>query len=88
MRVRNLHLYQVLRLLADAIAIACAWRLTIAMRILLNTVVSKQLTMVEAPLWAPSLLVVLVLWFLLAWRLGHYGAPRAKWLAQKPARHR
>ena len=78
MRVRNLHLYQVLRLLADAIAIACAWRLTIAMRILLNPVVSKQLTIVEAPLWAPSLLVVLVLWFLLAWRLGHYGAPAQK----------
>jgi exopolysaccharide biosynthesis polyprenyl glycosylphosphotransferase len=78
MRVRNLHLYQVLRLLADAIAIACAWRLTIALRILLNTVVSKQVTIVEATVWAPSLLVVLVLWFLLAWRLGHYGAPAQK----------
>jgi exopolysaccharide biosynthesis polyprenyl glycosylphosphotransferase len=78
MRVRNLHLYQVLRLLADAIAVACAWRLTIAMRILLNPVASQQVTAVEAPLWAPSLLGVLALWSLLAWRLGHYGAPAQK----------
>jgi len=78
MRVRNLHLYQVLRLLADAIAIACAWRLTIAMRILLNPVASKQVTILEATLWAPSLLFVLALWSLLAWRLGHYDAPAQK----------
>jgi hypothetical protein len=75
MRVRNLHVYQVLRLLADAIAVACAWRLTIALRILLNPVASQQVTMVESALWAPSLLIVLVLWSLLAWRLGHYNAP-------------
>jgi exopolysaccharide biosynthesis polyprenyl glycosylphosphotransferase len=75
MRVRNLHFYQVLRLLADAIAVACAWRLTIALRILLNPIASQQVTMVESALWAPSLLIVLVLWFLLAWRLGHYNAP-------------
>jgi exopolysaccharide biosynthesis polyprenyl glycosylphosphotransferase len=75
MRVRNLHLYQVLRLLTDAIAVACAWRLTVAMRILLNSVASQQVSIVEAKLWAPSLLLVLALWSLLAWRLGHYGAP-------------
>jgi exopolysaccharide biosynthesis polyprenyl glycosylphosphotransferase len=45
------------------------------MRILLNPVASKQVTIVEATLWAPSLLVVLAFWSLLAWRLGHYGAP-------------
>ncbi len=78
MRVRNLHLYQILRLLTDAIAIAFAWRLTIAMRILLNPVASKQVSIVEATLWAPSLLVTLALWSLLAWRLGHYGAPAQK----------
>lgn len=75
MRLRNLHFYQVLRLLADAIAIACAWRLTVAIRILLNSVASQQVTIVEATFWAPSLLVVLALWSVLAWRLGHYGAP-------------
>jgi len=75
MRLRNLHLYQALRLLADAIAIACAWRLTVAIRILLNPVVYQQVTIMEATFWAPSLLVVLALWSVLAWRLGHYGAP-------------
>jgi exopolysaccharide biosynthesis polyprenyl glycosylphosphotransferase len=73
--VRNLRLYQAMRLMADAIAVACAWRLTIDARILLNTVASQQVTVREARFWAPSLLVVLVLWSLLAWRLGHYGAP-------------
>jgi len=75
MRLRHLHLYQVMRLLADAIAIASAWRLTVAIRILLNPVASQQVTIAEATFWAPSLLVVLALWSLLAWRLGHYGAP-------------
>lgn len=73
--IRNLRLYQALRLMADAIAVACAWRLTIDMRILLNTLASQQVTVSEARFWAPSLLVVLVLWSLLAWRLGHYAAP-------------
>ena len=78
MRLRNLHLYQVLRLLADAIAIAGAWRLTVAIRILLNPVASQQVSIVEATFWAPSLLVVLALWTVLAWRLGHYGAPEQR----------
>jgi len=78
MRIRNLHVYQVMRLLADAIAVACAWCLTIAMRILLNPLTSQQVSIAEVTLWAPSLLVVLALWSLLAWRLGHYGAPIQK----------
>lgn len=78
MRLRSLHLHQVLRLLTDALAIACAWRLTVALRILLNPVASQQVTIVEATFWAPSLLIVLALWSLLAWRLGYYGAPIQK----------
>jgi FlaA1/EpsC-like NDP-sugar epimerase len=78
MHVRNLRLYQALRLLADAIAVACAWRLTIDMRIVLNSLTSQQVTVQEANFWAPSLLVVLALWSVLAWRLGHYGAPAEK----------
>ena len=78
MRVRTLRLYQALRLLADAIAVACAWRLTIDIRILLNSLTSQQVTVEEATFWAPSLLLVLALWSLLAWRLGHYGAPAQK----------
>ena len=75
MRVRRLRIYQALRLLADAIAVACAWRLTIDMRILLNSLASQQVTIRESTFWAPSLLYVLALWSLIAWRLGHYGAP-------------
>jgi exopolysaccharide biosynthesis polyprenyl glycosylphosphotransferase len=75
MRIRNLRLYQAVRLLADAIAVACAWRLTINVRILLNSLASQHVTIREATVWAPSLLVVLALWSALAWRLGHYRAP-------------
>ncbi len=78
MRIQNLRLYQALRLLADAVAVACAWRITIDMRILLNGLASQHVTIREANFWAPSLLVVLALWSLLAWRLGHYGAPAQK----------
>ena len=80
MRVRNIRIYQALRLLADAIAVACAWRLTIDIRILLNSMTSQQVKFAQAAFWAPSLLVVLVLWSLLAWRLGHYDAGvQARW---------
>jgi exopolysaccharide biosynthesis polyprenyl glycosylphosphotransferase len=78
MRVRTLRLYQALRLLADAIAVACAWRLTINIRIVLNSLTSQQVRVEEATFWAPSLLLVLALWSLLAWRLGHYAAPAQK----------
>ena len=78
MHVRTLRLYQALRLLADAIAVACAWRLTIDIRIFLNSLTSQQVTVEEATFWAPSLLLVLALWSLLAWRLGHYAAPAQK----------
>ena len=78
MRIRTLRLYQALRLLADAIAVACAWRLTMDIRIRLNSLTSQQVRVEQAAFWAPSLFVVLVLWSLLAWRLGHYGAPTQK----------
>ena len=75
MQSRPLRRHQALRLLADAVAIACAWTLTITIRVLLNSLAPQQVTVSGATLWAPSLLVVLMVWSLLAWRLGHYSAP-------------
>ncbi len=80
MYIQNLRRYQTLRVLADPAAIAGAWFLTIAVRLLLNPVAAKHATLQMGAYWAPSLPAVLLLWLLLAWRLGHYRAPaRRSW---------
>ncbi len=75
MQLENRRFYQTLRFLADPLAVACAWRLTVEARILLNPLSAAHVRISEATYWAPSLLGVLLLWSLLAWRLGHYRVP-------------
>ncbi len=80
MYLHNRRLYQALRLLADPAAIAAAWSLTVAARIGLNAFSIQQVRVSEAASWAPSLVLLMLLWSALAWRLGHYRAPaRRSW---------
>src|SRR6202522_3115770 len=72
MHVRNLRLYQTMQFVLDLIAVSLAWTCTIEMRVLLNPLTTQHVAWTYASIWAPSLMTVLVLWILMAWRLGFY----------------
>ena len=70
MHVRNLRFYQTMQFVLDLLAVAAAWSCTIQMRVLLNPLTTQRVSFTYASIWAPSLMMVLVLWVVMAWRLG------------------
>jgi exopolysaccharide biosynthesis polyprenyl glycosylphosphotransferase len=72
MHVRNLRLYQTMQFVLDLLAVSVAWTCTIQMRVLLNPLTTQHVTWTHASIWAPSLMMVLILWVVMAWRLNFY----------------
>ncbi len=72
MHVRNLRFYQTMQFVLDLLAVSVAWSCTIQMRVLLNPLASQHVAWMYASIWAPSLMMVLALWIVMAWRLGFY----------------
>src|SRR3984885_6986641 len=72
MHVRNLRFYQTLQFVLDLLAVSVAWGCTIQMRVLLNPLAIEHVAWTYASLWAPSLMMVLILWIIMAWRLRFY----------------
>ena len=72
MHVRNLRLYQTMQFVLDLLAVSVAWICTIQMRVLLNPLTTQHVTWTHASIWAPSLMMVLILWVVMAWRLNFY----------------
>jgi FlaA1/EpsC-like NDP-sugar epimerase len=72
MHVRNLRFYQTMQFVLDLLAVSVAWTCTIQMRVLLNPLASQRVSWTYASIWAPSLMMVLVLWIIMAWRLRFY----------------
>ena len=56
----------------DLLAVTVAWSCTIQIRVLLNPLATQRVTSNAVSIWAPSLILVLVLWISMAWRLGLY----------------
>src|SRR6201996_697486 len=72
MHVRNLRFYQTMQFVLDLLAVTVAWSSTIQMRVLLNPLASQRVSWTYAAIWAPSLMMVLLLWIAMAWRLRFY----------------
>ncbi len=72
MHVRNLRFYQTMQFVLDLLAVTAAWSCTIQMRVLLNPLANRWVSWNYASIWAPSLMMVLVLWVVMAWRLHLY----------------
>ncbi len=72
MHVRNLRFYQTMQFVLDLLAVTVAWSAAIQMRVLLSPLVNRWVSWSAASIWAPSLMMVLVLWVALAWRLHFY----------------
>jgi FlaA1/EpsC-like NDP-sugar epimerase len=72
MHVRNLRFYQTMQFVLDLLAVSLAWICTIQTRVLLNPLASQHVLWIYASIWAPSLMMVLLLWIIMAWRLGFY----------------
>ena len=72
MHVRNLRFYQTMQFVLDLLAVTVAWSCTIQIRVLLNPLATQRVTSNAVSIWAPSLILVLVLWISMAWRLGLY----------------
>src|SRR5271156_5046854 len=72
MQVRNLRFYQPLQFVLDLLAVLVAWSCPIQIRVLLNPLSTQHVQWTYASIWAPSLMMVLVLWIIMAWRLRFY----------------
>jgi exopolysaccharide biosynthesis polyprenyl glycosylphosphotransferase len=72
MHIRNLRLYQTMQFVLDLLAVTIAWSSTIQMRVMLNPLATQFVSWNSAELWAPSLMMVLALWVVMAWRLKFY----------------
>jgi exopolysaccharide biosynthesis polyprenyl glycosylphosphotransferase len=72
MHLRNLRFYQTMQFVLDLLAVTAAWSCTIQMRVLLNPLTSQRVSWSAASIWAPSLMMILVLWIVMAWRLSFY----------------
>jgi exopolysaccharide biosynthesis polyprenyl glycosylphosphotransferase len=72
MHVRNLRFYQTMQFVLDLLAMTIAWSCTIQTRVLLNPLAARRVSWSAAAIWAPSLMMVLVLWIVMAWRLKFY----------------
>ena len=72
MHVRNVRFYQTMQFVLDLLALTLAWTSAVQARVLLNPLSSHAVSWSAAALWAPSLLLILVLWSLMAWRIRLY----------------
>jgi FlaA1/EpsC-like NDP-sugar epimerase len=72
MNIRNLRFYQTMQFVLDLLAVTVAWSCTIQARVFLNPLASRWVSWNAASTWAPSLMVILVLWVVMAWRLHFY----------------
>src|ERR1700760_2143145 len=72
MHVRNLRFYQTMQFVLDLLAVTVAWSCTMQMRVLLNPLANQRVRWTHASIWAPSLMTIVVLWIVMAWRLGFY----------------
>ena len=72
MHVRNLRLYQTMQFVLDLLAVSLAWTCTIQMRVMLNPLTTQHVAWTYASIWAPSLMMILILWIVMAWRLKFY----------------
>ena len=72
MHVRNVRFYQTMQFVLDLLAVTIAWSCTVQMRVLLNPLTSQRVSWTSASIWAPSLMMVLALWIVMAWRLRFY----------------
>ncbi len=72
MHLRNLRLYQTMQFVLDLLALTIAWSSGIQTRVLLNPLANHRVTWNASGIWAPSLLMVLALWALMAWRIRFY----------------
>jgi exopolysaccharide biosynthesis polyprenyl glycosylphosphotransferase len=72
MHVQNLRFYQTMQLILDLLAVTVAWIAAIQMRVWLNPLAKRWVSWNAASEWAPSLMMVLFLWVVLAWRLRFY----------------
>jgi exopolysaccharide biosynthesis polyprenyl glycosylphosphotransferase len=72
MHVRNPRFYQTMQFVLDLLAVTVAWSCTIQMRVLLNPLANRWVSWTYAGTWAPSLVSILVVWAVMAWRLGMY----------------
>jgi exopolysaccharide biosynthesis polyprenyl glycosylphosphotransferase len=72
MHVRNVRFYQTMQFVLDLLAVTAAWSCTIQARVLLNPLTTQWVSWNYASIWAPSLMMVLVLWVVMAWRLHLY----------------
>ena len=61
MHIRHLRLYQTMQFVLDLLAVTIAWSCTIQMRVLLNPLATQFVSWNSAELWAPSLIMVLLL---------------------------
>src|ERR1700739_1251518 len=72
MNVRNVRFYQTMQFVLDLLAVTVAWSCTIQMRVLLNPLTTQRVSWTYASIWAPSLMMILMLWIVMAWRLRFY----------------
>jgi exopolysaccharide biosynthesis polyprenyl glycosylphosphotransferase len=72
MHVRNLRFYQTMQFVLDLLAVTVAWSCTVQMRVLLNPLATERVSWTYATIWAPSLGLILMVWVVMAWRLGFY----------------
>jgi exopolysaccharide biosynthesis polyprenyl glycosylphosphotransferase len=56
----------------DLLAVSLAWTCTIQMRVMLNPLTTQHVAWTYASIWAPSLMMILILWIIMAWRLKFY----------------
>ena len=73
MHVRNLRLYQTMQFVLDLLAVSLAWICTIQMRVMLNPLATQHVAWTYASIWAPSLMMILILWIIMAWRSSSIG---------------
>jgi exopolysaccharide biosynthesis polyprenyl glycosylphosphotransferase len=72
MHVRNLRFYQTMQFVLDLLAVTVAWSCTVQMRVLLNPLATQRVSWTYATIWAPSLITILLIWVVMACRLGFY----------------
>lgn len=72
MNIRNLRFYQTMQFVLDLLAVSVAWICTIQTRVLLNPLATRWVSWSAASIWAPSLMMILALWIVMAWRLRFY----------------
>src|SRR5262245_12897931 len=74
MRPHNERLRWILQITFDVVAIVLAWALTVRMRVLINPIMTIQLTAETATRWAPRLDCMVSLWLVAAWWLKLYSS--------------